>query len=183
MGFFNFLNRRQKVTQADIPRILQELGRRLAAIREQFNFGVLSALKGEGVNLGVSPLLNRGGEADSALRGFQLINAVGFSWDYMDESLYRPFDLALTGHLDNGRADSIRLYRESYLDCRGNMEEVSQRLAADLYRIWGDPVPRDKILNGLTATVPAFAMMTQADVASTFGDKKRENDLRDLISK
>lgn len=183
MGFFDFLSPKRKATQVEFPELLQQLGRRFEALREQFNFGVLSGLKSEGVNLGVSPLLNRGGEADSALRGFQLTNAVGFSMDYMDSSLWRAFDQALTGHLDNGRADSIRAYREGYLDCKGDMEQVSKRLASDLYRIWGDPDPREKIMNGVTATIPAFAIMTQADTAAAFGDKKREGELRHLISR
>lgn len=124
-----------------MPRLTSEL----KLVREQFVFGGVTALKSEGAQVsGISPMLEDGSELDSALKGYQLTNIMGFSWNYMQFADHLPFDRRLTESMACGDAQVIARYRERYLDCQGNIEALSSALAEDMHKIWGRPEPATK---------------------------------------
>jgi len=178
VGLFS---RKPKVTAALIPDICQKMGVGLETAREQFFSAVLSTCKGEGVEVpDVTPLLEQGTPADSAVRGYQLAMVIGFCFKYMDERLWFKFDQALPGCVDNGQLDTVRQYQERYTDCQGNIPMLAQYLADDIYRLWDEPEPRATIIKGLAAGAPLLAMVSQAKAAASFGDTRTERKLTRL---
>src|SRR4030042_6014449 len=89
--------KRPQVDQSSFSVVIPRLVSELEAIREQFVFGGVTALKSEGAPVaGISPMLEKGSELDSALKGFQLTNIMGFAWNYLQFSDQLPFDKVLT---------------------------------------------------------------------------------------
>lgn len=136
----HLVGRRPQIHQSDFPVLIPKLALELEVMREQFIFGAVSALKSEGAPVsGISPILEKGCELDSALKAYQLTCIVGFSWNYMEFADQLPFDKALTQHLDDGDGHEIKLFRERYLNCEGIIETLSSSLAEDIHGMWGNP--------------------------------------------
>lgn len=182
MAFFKIPKRKPRIDVGQFPEIILEMARRLEAQREQYMFAVYSAFKSEGIAVsGASGLIEDGTPVDSALRAFQLVSVVGFSWEYMDPSNWRSFDEQLTTALNNGREDTISTFREEFLDCEGDLDRLISALAEEVHNSWGRPEPEARVLNGLKAGAHAFCIMSQASAAAALGDSKREMKLRRQI--
>lgn len=180
MGLFSALfGGRPQVDRAGLESLAPRLISELKLIREQFVFGGVTALKSEGAQVsGISPMLQDGSELDSALKGFQLTNIMGFSWSYMQFADQIPFDRLLTELMDSGDAQVITQYRERYLDCQGNIEALSSSLAEDIHRIWGRPEPTKKFRRALANAAVTLGIVSQATTANVFGDTKTEKKLK-----
>jgi len=75
-----FCNKWKYFIPTDLPAVVERLSKKLQALREEFFFGIISALKSENIDIPkISPLLEEGSEIDSALKGFQLTCIVGFA--------------------------------------------------------------------------------------------------------
>jgi len=173
-----------ELNAAQIPAIVEDLARRLETSREEFVFAMLSSLKSEGRDMPHIPkLLQPGTEVDSALRAFQLTVVVGFCWKHIDRPPCEAFDEALTQQMNNRNLDVISRFRETYLDCAGEVSRLTRQAAADVYRIWGSPEPSRKILIGLEAATHVLAILSQAHAAAALGDTTTERDLRRLVSR
>jgi len=173
-----------RVTGDRIPELIIEIDRRLEVEREQFTFAARSSLKSEGFDISrIPPVLEVGSELDSILRGYQLAAVVGFvSALYLEGSLPVFFESALTDRIDNGRLQIITQFRDAYVQCDGDSERASRSLAEEVYRVWGGPEPRDRILKGLAAGAAAFMIMSHARTAGVFGDAKMERKLARIIT-
>ena len=183
MGISDWFKSKPRVERDQIATLAAELDRRLRVTREQFLFSVVSTIEGEGGDVAEQPKqLQSGTEIDAALCGFQLTNVTGFAWSYMDRSLCEDFDAALTKRLENGQAEFMSQYRERYLDCEGNIDNLNKQLATDIHQIWGKPEPTQRFLAALTVGAKLLGVLSQASVARAVGDEKTETKLRRLIS-
>jgi hypothetical protein len=183
MGIFSALfGASPRVDRASLELLLPRLVSELKLVREQFVFGGVTALKSEGAQVsGISPMLQDGSELDSALKGFQLTNIMGFSWNYMEFADQLPFDKRLTDSMDCDDAQVIARYRERYLDCQGDIEALSSALAEDIHRIWGYPEPAMKFRRGLANAAVTLGIVSQATTANAFGDTKTERKLKSRL--
>lgn len=179
MGLFSFLKSRPRVDAIRIPSIVDAIERRCGATREQFVFAAVTTLNAEGCDLpDAAKVLQEGSEVDSALRGYQLACVVGFAWRYMELDLTSQFDNALTRCFADVDASTVSQYRERYLDCEGNVEQLTARLASDLVRLWGRPRPSPTMLRGVAAGAKSLAMISQAHAADAAGDSTTAQTLR-----
>jgi hypothetical protein len=183
MGILDLLfGKRPEVSSSNFPVLIPKLSLELEVIREQFLFGWVTALKGEDAPIsGISPILQKGSELDAALKAYQLTCIVGFAWNYMAFGDRLPFDEALTQRLDDGDVNTIKSYREHYLDCQGNIELLSTSLAEDIYRMWGNPQPSFKFKRALGNAAITLGIISQATAARTFGDIKAERKLKSKL--
>lgn len=183
MGILDRLfSQRPRVDQSTFPALIPRLLLELESDREQFVFGGVSGLKSEGAPVsGISPILVKGSELDSALKGFQLTCIVGFGWNYMDFSDQLPFDRALTKKLDDGDAARVKHYRERYLNCQGNIDLLPTILAEDIHQIWGCPEPSHRFKNALANAAITLGIVSQATTARVFGDSKTERKLKSRL--
>jgi hypothetical protein len=143
----------------------------------------VSGFEGEGCAIpAASRILQRGTEIDSAIRGFQLTNAIGFAFSYVDRADSERLSSELTLGLDNGHAEIIDRYHNVYLDCEGDIDKLTQQLAIDIHRLWGAPEPRQRIVRSVAGAAKILGALTQASIARAVGDKATETKLRALVS-
>jgi hypothetical protein len=163
--------------------IVEQIVRELEALREGFVFGGVSGLKSEGVPVnGIPPMLEAGGELDSALKALQLTTVVGFAWDYIDDvNDQRSFDKALTQRLDHGDTALIKQYRDRYLKCQGDVDLLCSCIAEDIHRIWGSPEPAHSFKNGASKAAAPLMILSQAATARACGDLRTEKRLKSLL--
>ena len=80
-----------------------------------------------------------------------------------------------------GDGPKIKLYREQYLDCHGNIELLSSKLADDIHKIWKYPEPSLMCKKALSNAAVSFGIICQAITANVFGDKKTERKLKSKL--
>ena len=174
-----FFSRQIRIHHSDFPVLISKLVLELEVMREQFLFGTVSGLKGENAPLsGISSILIKGCELDSALKAYQLTCIIGFACDYMEFTDWTLFNEELTQKLDVGDGLKIKSYRERYLDCQGNIELLSSILANDIHKIWRNPEPSFKFKQALINAAVGLGIISQATTANVFGDKKTERKLK-----
>jgi hypothetical protein len=183
MGILDSLfGKRLQVDQSSFSAVVPRLASELEAIREQFVFGGVTALKSEGAPVAsISPMLEKGSELDAVLKGFQLTNIMGFAWNYLQFADQLPFDNALTKRLDDGDGDLTKQYRERYLDCQGKIDLLASSFAEDIHKIWGSPEPALRFKRALENAAITFGIVSQAAIASVFGDTKTERKLKSKL--
>ncbi len=184
MGILDFIRQKRIILDPSIfPNIVEKLALKLETIREEFVFGGISGLKGEGASTtNISPTLESGSELDSALKGFQLTCVVGFAMkNYINLHNQLLFDQALTQRLYDNDHARIEYYNERYLDCQGNIDCLSSCLSDDIYRIWGNPEPTHEFKGALRNMAPSFMILSQAATARICGDPWTEKNLKSKL--
>ncbi len=186
MGLFRRFNRRKKpVSRSEFPQLIEKLKRELRALREQWWFANLSALKSEGVEYeDVSWILEDGSVLDSALKGFQLACVVGFASTQQEYFAFE--DILEFAHQLKRAISPLNLslttkYTERYLDCAGDIDCLADLLIDDVLGLIGDPVSAPPTRLGWIASVPPFGITSQAATASVFGDQRTEKELKSLL--
>jgi hypothetical protein len=184
VGFFDRLRSKPKVAKDQILTVVVEIDRRLRVTREQFVFAITSTFEAEGCLIpGASRELQIGSEMDAALCGFQLTNVLGFAWkSYVNQADSEQFRTELASRLGHQNAASIAFYNDRYLDCEGNIECITDRLASDIHRLWGAPEPSLRIIKSLTLAARALGAVSQAAVAAAVGDNDLASKLRAAAS-
>lgn len=180
MGILNlFFQKNPTINKTSFPGIVGKLTIELEAIREQFVFGGISGLKSEGAPVNdISPILEKGSVLDSALKGYQLTCIIGFAWNYIQFSDRLKFEQKLIQGLDDGDSIQMNEYRERYLDCQGDIDCLCEKLAEDVYAIWGGPVPSQNFKKALITSAAPLAIISQATTARICGDLKTEKKLK-----
>ena len=185
MSLFKRITGRKKVASSlEFPQLVEKLKRELRAHREQWWFGVLSTLKSEGVEYeNVSWILEEGTDLDSVLKGFQLTCIVGFAseQEYFTIDDLSEFERQLKRTLAPLDLDLTTKYNERYLDCTGDIDCLTEALIDDVLGLTGDPAPTPPVRSGFKASVPPFAILSQAATASVFGDQRTEKELKSLL--
>lgn len=184
MDIFDFFcNKKSRISQKDLESIVSQIVQKMRLVRELFMDNYVIAVKNEASHSStVSPMLQAGSNLDSAIKGFQLTNIVGFSWKYMQLKDCLPFDKLLRDSMACGDVELIMQYNDKYLDRRGNTELLTAAFTEDLYSILGCPKPGSVHKSVLSRETACLGILSQANVARIFGDLKTEKRLFEHLS-
>ena len=178
-----FRGKRIYIERKDFPVFINNIGRSLETLREEYIFGSLSQLKREGVDVStISREISMGSELEDVLKGFQLTSMMGIAWDYirsMEDQI--AFDSALSRQMKAEKGSRAWDYRERYTDCQGNMDALAKTLSIDVYKSVGLPIPRNEFLIQFQACAYNLIGLCQAATYSGFGDKKMERKTREKL--
>jgi len=178
------ISRRRYLQKQDFPGVIANLVRSFESLREEYLFGSLSQLKREGVDVSRIPRdVTPASEIEDVLKGFQVTSMMGIAWEYIRETQDQlDFDKTLSAHLKAHEGSRAWSYRETYRDCRGNIDALCKSLAADVHRVIGFPEPRLEFLIQFSAGAQVLIGLSQAAACSACGDDKRARTLKQHIA-
>lgn len=160
-----------------------DLSRSLESLREQYIFGVFSALKREGIEVSkISREIIPGSELEDALIGFQLTSVIGIAWNYIRyEREQIAFEILLRSHVGAPYNDEILERQESLynfyihnpdlLGCHTGEEEGS--------RAWRYNVKYSSFLGNIASLSKSLA----SDVHMAMGSPEPRKDFLVMLQK
>lgn len=178
MGLFT--RKQIYIEKEDFPQVIKNLTVAFETLREEYIFGSLSQMKRDGVDVSnISRDISPDSELENILKGFQLTSMIGIAWDYIksiDDK--QEFDEALSKHIKAGKGTLAANYREKYIDCQGDMKDLSRSLAIDVHKAIGKPSPDIEYLSQFQGGAFVLAGLCQAATCSACGDRKMEQKIK-----
>lgn len=187
MSIFKRLFSSTKVRSNDeLIKIAEQLNIELKSIREQWFFVLVNESKKIISKFNeISPILEKGNVIDCILIGYQLCCIMGFTMreKYISQKRFIEFDELIVDKICRDKIDKCNLYRERYLDYEGDIHEIETAVTEDLIQQINNKYNIDmtEFPSGIKNSVSPIGIISQAAVATIFGDEKTARGLKSRI--
>lgn len=170
-------------TQEEFVIITEQIKKELKSIREQWFFALISESKKVIHEFsGINPILDEDNVIEYILIGYQLCCIMGFTMQgkYISQKQFIEFDNLTIDRICGENNNRCSFYRERYLDCEGNIHKIEATVTEDLIQQISNryKIDMSKFPSGIKNSISHLGILSQAAIATIFGDERTARALK-----